>query len=45
MVNTIRRNGDDNKTFILAYGDSITDGFGASNMEKIGYTNLVKEGL
>lgn len=45
MKQNLRQNGDDNKTWVLAYGDSITDGFGASNMEKIGYTNLLKESL
>jgi len=29
----------------MAYGDSITDGFGASDMLKLGYVNLLKQGL
>ena len=28
---------------IMVYGDSISDGFGASDMLKIGYANLLKE--
>lgn len=45
MMSQIRRDGDDGKTWVMAYGDSITDGFGASDMLKLGYTNLLKEGL
>ena len=45
MMTQIRRDGDDEKTWVLAYGDSITDGFGASDMRKMGYTNLLKESL
>jgi len=32
-------------TSVLVYGDSITDGFGSSNMLKTGYVNLLREGL
>ena len=45
MVSSIRRNGDDGKTFVLVYGDSITDGFGASDMKQLGYGTLIKNGL
>ena len=45
MMENIRRDGDDGKTWILAYGDSISDGFGASDMLKTGYVNLLKEGF
>lgn len=45
MMTQIRRDGDDDKTWVMTYGDSITDGFGASDMYKLGYTNLLKEGL
>ena len=44
-MENIRRDGDDGKTWILAYGDSISDGFGASDMLKTGYVNLLKEGF
>jgi len=42
MMQQIRRDGDDGKTWVMAYGDSITDGFGASDMLKLGYVNLLK---
>lgn len=45
MMQGIRRDGNDGKTWLLAYGDSITDGFGASDMLKTGYVNLLREGL
>jgi hypothetical protein len=45
MMESIRRDGDDAKTWIMTYGDSITDGFGASDMLKTGYVNLLKEGF
>jgi len=45
MMENIRRDGDDAKTWIMTYGDSITDGFGASDMLKTGYVNLLKEGF
>lgn len=45
MVSQIRKDGDNGKTVVMAYGDSISDGFGASNMLKMGYVNLLKEGL
>lgn len=44
-MQSIRRDGDDGKTWVLAYGDSISDGFGSTNMLKTGYVNLLKEGL
>ena len=45
MMSQIRRDGDQGSTVVLTYGDSITDGFGATDMKKLGYTNLLKEGL
>lgn len=45
MMKEIRREGDDGKTWLLAYGDSISDGFGSTDPLKVGYINLLKEGL
>lgn len=45
MMSQIRKDGVENKTMIMVYGDSISDGFGASDMLKLGYANLLKEGF
>ena len=44
-MTNIRRDGTDNKTWVLVYGDSITDGFGSSDPLVTGYANLLKNGL
>ena len=43
MMTNIRRDGDDGKTWVLTYGDSITDGFGSSDPVKMGYTSLLRD--
>ena len=45
MMSQIRRDGNDGKSWVLVYGDSITDGFGSSDPLKTGYANLLKMGL
>lgn len=42
MIQSIRRDGNDGKTWVLVYGDSITDGFGASDMINLGYASLIR---
>ena len=45
MMSQIRKDGPAGKTTIMVYGDSISDGFGASDMLKLGYANLLKESV